>query len=50
MCEKYIALDAKIERYRQLSDLVRDRMALDAIKALSGKLQAEKAALHPRKG
>lgn len=47
MCEKGVGLDAKIERYRQLSAWVSERIVLSAIKTLSDKLQAEKAALHP---
>ena len=50
MCEKCIALDAKIERYRELSARVNDRLVLDAIKTLTDKLQAERAALHPEGG
>ncbi len=46
MCEKCIELDAKIERYRRLSEGVSDRAALEAIKALSDRWRTDKTALH----
>jgi hypothetical protein len=47
MCEKCAELDKKIEHYRQLSSLITDQKAVDAIALLIEKLRAEKTALHP---
>jgi hypothetical protein len=47
MCEKCAELDKKIEHYKQLSSLITDQKAVDAISLLIEKLRAEKTALHP---
>jgi hypothetical protein len=47
MCEKCIAIDAKIERYQNLSRWIVDQPTLDAIKRLTDELNGEKVALHP---
>lgn len=50
MCEKCVEIDAKIERYERLSRFITDQPALDGVKQLLEQLNAEKAALHPKKG
>jgi hypothetical protein len=47
LCEKCIAIDAKIDHYQTLSRSVVDKGALDSIEMLIKGLKAEKAALHP---
>jgi hypothetical protein len=46
MCDRCIEIDAIIERYRRIAGTITDQPALDAIKKLTKKLRAEKAALH----
>jgi hypothetical protein len=47
MCEKCVELDKKIEHYRQLSNLVSDEKAQEAIRFLVAKYHHDKRALHP---
>jgi hypothetical protein len=47
MCEQCVELDSKIERYRLLASRITDQAALDGIKELVVRMQAQKAALHP---
>jgi hypothetical protein len=47
MCEKCVEIDAKIERYENISRWITDQPTLDAIKKLTGELKAEKVSLHP---
>jgi hypothetical protein len=50
MCKQCVELDSKIEHYRVLASRVTDQPILDGIKHLIEKMQAEKAALHPKQG
>jgi hypothetical protein len=45
MCEQCI--DTKIEHYRLLARRITDQPAIDGIKQLIERMQAQKAALHP---
>jgi FAD/FMN-containing dehydrogenase len=47
MCDKCVELDGKIEHYQRLSSTITDQRTLDAIKELTERMRAEKAALHP---
>lgn len=46
MCDLCNELDAKIERYRRLSDLAMDPMTREAAAKLIAELISEKAKLH----
>jgi hypothetical protein len=48
MCDKCTQLDAKIEHYERLSSGITDQPTLDGIKELIERMNAEKAALHPK--
>src|ERR1700730_421757 len=48
MCDKCIEIDKRTERYRRISASISDQLTIDRIDALVEKLEAEKAALHPR--
>lgn len=48
MCEKCDAIDVRIDRCRRLAASVSDKLIVDRIMDLILKLEAEKAALHPR--
>jgi hypothetical protein len=47
MCEKCIAIDAKIARYQRLLDGVDDLVAITLVSVFISDLESEKAALHP---
>jgi hypothetical protein len=47
MCEKCLEIDEKTERYRSIASRITDQAALDAIKELTGRMQAQKDVLHP---
>jgi hypothetical protein len=47
MCETCIELDKKIDHYEVLSTLVTDKAALDGIRFLVAKYNADKKVLHP---
>ena len=49
MCEKCVAIDGKIEHYRNLSSLITDQRTLEGIKHLIAQMEAEKQALHPER-
>ena len=48
MCDKCIELDKKIQQYRRIAFSLNDRLTLDRIKTAIAKLEAQKAALHPK--
>jgi hypothetical protein len=47
MCEKCVALDAKIDRYQRMARMITDQRTLDGIAKAIEETNAEKAALHP---
>jgi hypothetical protein len=47
MCEKCVALDAKIDRYQRMARMITDQRTLDGIAKAIEEANAEKAALHP---
>lgn len=47
MCERCCEIDDQIERYRQLTASLTDKLFLDAIAIITDDLEAEKLALHP---
>ena len=47
MCEKCIAIDEKIKRYRRLGAQVSDPITNEQAKKLIEDLKVEKVALHP---
>jgi hypothetical protein len=49
MCEKCTELDTRIDRYKRLAAAITDGRTIDGIKALIGKMEAEKVALQPSK-
>jgi hypothetical protein len=48
MCDKCVELDSKIDHYRFLASRLTDQLTLDGIKQLIERMQAQKAALHPK--
>ena len=48
MCEKCIELDGMIEHYQRLASRITDQAMLDGIRELIERMNAEKAALHPK--
>jgi hypothetical protein len=47
MCEKYVEIDEKIERYRVMASRITDQPILDRIRDLIEQMRAQKAVLHP---
>jgi hypothetical protein len=47
MCEKCVAIDKTIERYRRILLSIGDQITVDRTKELIAELQAKKDALHP---
>jgi hypothetical protein len=48
MCERCVALDAKIDHYESWARTITDQRILDGIAKEIAKANAEKAALHPK--
>jgi hypothetical protein len=47
MCDKYLELDEKIERYRRLHFQINDQLTKDGLEKLIKDTLAQKNALHP---
>ena len=47
MCARCDEIDAQLERYRRLKDLINDQKLTEAGSRLIERLEAEKRALHP---
>jgi hypothetical protein len=47
MCERCNEIDAKIDHYRRLAELITDKPALDGIDQLIAEMETTKASLHP---
>jgi hypothetical protein len=48
MCDKCVELDGKIGHYLRLASRITDQAMLDGIRELIERMNAQKAALHPK--
>ena len=49
MCDKCVEIDEKIKQYRSIVRSITDQPTVDGAKALIADLEAQKAALHPKR-